>query len=141
MLNKLVFTKQKYIFGKKSYSMGKYIYLFLAVVVFGCEKAVIERPNPFAKSEKVEILLDFTYRESSSASGFVRFNNLSKGIQSFSWDFGYKDEKGNPVTSTEATPYTFFPKNGEYLVILKGTDVNGKEHFTRQYVLVQNKPN
>ncbi len=137
----LTFTIQKIIFDKKSYSMGKYIYLFLAISLLSCEKVIIERPDPFAKPEKVEILLDFTYRESSSASGFVRFNNLSKGIQSYSWNFGYKDESGSLVTSTEASPYTFFPKNGEYLVILKGIDVNGKEQLTHQYVLVKNKPN
>ncbi|MFN7118854.1 MAG: PKD domain-containing protein [Saprospiraceae bacterium] len=121
--------------------MGKYIYLFLAISLLSCEKAIIERPDPFAKPEKVEILLDFSYRESSSASGFVRFNNLSKGFQAYHWSFGYENEAGSLVTSTEANPYTFFPKNGEYLVILKGTDVNGKEHLTRQYVLVTNKSN
>lgn len=119
--------------------MGKYIYLFIAVILLGCEKAVIERSDPFAKPEKIEILLDFTYRESSSASGFVRFNNISKGFQSYYWDFGYKDPDGLKVTSTEASPYTFFPANGEYLVILKGIDVTGKEQLTRQYVLVANK--
>lgn len=124
---------------EKSYSMGKYIYLLLAVIVLGCEKTVIERPNPFVKPEKVEILLDFTYRESSSVSGFVRFNNTSKGFQSYAWDFGYKDAQGMLVLSNEASPYTFFPENGEYLVILKGIDVNGKEQLTRQYVLVTNK--
>lgn len=119
--------------------MGKFFYLLFAVALLGCEKDVIERPNPFAKPEKIEILLDFTYRESSTISGFVRFNNTSKGFQSFNWNFGYQDANGLPVTSTEASPYTFFPAKGEYLVILKGVDVNGKEQLVRQYVLVVNK--
>jgi PKD repeat protein len=129
-----------YIRPEKGYYMGKYVYWLLLVVVCGCEKGIIDTPDPFVKPGKIEILLDFTYRESSSTSGFVRFTNTSRGFQSYRWDFGYKNAEGVPVTSTEPSPYTFFPKNGEYLVILKGVDVNSQEQTVRQYVLVTNKP-
>lgn len=120
--------------------MKNKIYIFFAVLLgWGCEKAVIDRPDPFAKPEKVIISLNFSYRETSSISGFVQFSNLSNGFQSYTWNFGYKDPQGKEALSTAAAPYTFFPANGEYLVILKGIDVNGKEQTTHQYVVVKNK--
>lgn len=120
--------------------MENKFYIFFAVLfIWGCEKAIIERPDPFAQPEPAVIGLNFTYRESPSTSGFVQFNNLSNGFQSFTWSFGYQDKQGKEVISTEVSPYTFFPANGEYLVILKGVDINGNEHITRQYVLIKNK--
>jgi hypothetical protein len=120
--------------------MKNKFYILLAVLLgWGCEKAVIDRPDPFAKPEKLIISLNFSYRETSSISGFVQFNNISNGFQSYTWNFGYKDKDGKEVISNEVGPYTFFPANGEYLVILKGVDVNGKEHITHQYVVVKNK--
>ncbi len=120
----------------------QYIMTLLLFILFdfSCQAPVIERPDdPFRRKEATEIVLDFDYRESNSASGFVQFINLSRGFQSFFWDFGFTDAAGKPVTSTEARPYVFFPANGEYLVILEGIDVNNKRHRTRQYVLVKNR--
>ncbi len=107
---------------------------------FSCQAPVIERPDdPFQKKQIIEIVLDFDYQESNSISGFVQFSNLSSGFQSYSWDFGFKDENGKPVTSNEARPYVFFPANGEYLVILIGIDVNNRQQMTRKYILIKNK--
>ncbi len=119
--------------------MEKIYIIVVILLVWGCEKTAVDRPEPFAKPEKVEILLDFTYRESTTVSGYVAFANLSRGFQSYKWDFGYTDANGQAAISTDATPYTFFPANGEYLVILTGTDVTGKEQLVRQYVVVKNK--
>lgn len=123
--------------------MKKKNYLYLALLLsFGmasCEKDVIERPDPFAKLEQIAVSLNFSYRESFSTSGFVRFNNLSTGFRSFKWDFGYKDATGKPVISADTNPYTFFPANGEYLIVLMGIDVYGKEQTIHKYILILNK--
>ncbi len=104
-----------------------------------CEIPTIERNDVFNKKEEaIEILLDFDFRESNSSSGYVQFSNLSKGFQSYFWDFGFKDKDGKAVVSNEARPYVFFPANGEYLIILRGIDINNKEHTIHRYILIKN---
>ncbi len=106
----------------------------------GCFAPVIERPDdPFEKKEPVPIVLDFDYRESNSASGYVQFINLSQGFQSWSWDFGFTYSSGQRATSQDARPYVFFPANGEYLVVLEGLDVNNTLHRTHKYIIIKNR--
>lgn len=106
----------------------------------GCQAPLIERPDdPFQKKEPAIIVLDFDYRESNSSSGYVQFSNLSNGFHTFKWSFGFADTNGKLVTSDDARPYIFFPANGEYLVILKGIDVNGDEKMVHKYILIKNK--
>lgn len=103
-----------------------------------CEAPAIERFDQFNEEEVIEILLDFDFRESNSGSGYVQFSNLSKGFQSYFWDFGFKDKDGKAASSNDARPYVFFPANGEYLIILRGIDVNNKEHHIHRYILIKN---
>ncbi|MDX1939142.1 MAG: hypothetical protein SFU99_01240 [Saprospiraceae bacterium] len=118
----------------------KMMLVALALFYWGCQAPLIERPDdPFRKEEPVVLVLDFDYRETNSSSGFVQFSNLSNGYHTFQWSFGFLDANGKPVTSDDARPYVFFPANGEYLVILTATDVNGKQNMVRKYILIKNK--
>lgn len=125
--------------------MKNKIYLFLAAWLLlglaGCEKAVIDRPNPFEKKSPPEIVLNFTYREVPNGLGQVAFTNRSKGFQSYFWDFGFKNKDGVQVTSRETSMRLFYPANGEYLVILRGIDLEGAEHEVHQFVKVALKTN
>jgi PKD repeat protein len=120
--------------------MKNKIYLILvtllALGVTSCEAPVIERPDPFRKVPPIEVVMDFTYRESPNPAGQVRFSNKSKGIQSFLWDFGFKNTKGEPVTSQETSPKIYYPANGYYPLTLKGIDLEGKERILYRTVVI-----
>lgn len=81
-----------------------------------------------------EIVLHFTYWEVPKGLEQVAFTNRSKGFQSYSWDFGFTNKDGIQVTSRETSMRLFYPANGEYLVILKGIDLEGAEHEVHQFV-------
>ncbi len=103
-----------------------------------CE-APIDRSDVFPIGDVIEITLDFDFQESTTDPGYIQFNNLSKGFQSFQWNFGYNDDMGNPVTSKEVNPYIFFPENWEYVVTLTGIDFRGEKHRVRYWIPVVNR--
>lgn len=105
------------------------------LLVSGCS-APIDRSEVFPRDEPIEIRLDFRFAENYDDPGYIQFINLSEGMKSYFWEFGYKDDNGTWVTSKLEEPYVFFPENREYVVVLTGIDFRGEKHQVRQWVPV-----
>jgi PKD repeat protein len=61
--------------------------------------------------------------------GTVRYENLSRGADSYAWDFG------DGTTSTDTEPTHTFPGPGTYTVTLTATNLNGSATFTLEQVV------
>lgn len=78
--------------------------LLLPLLIFSCKK------DPSA---------DFSYTGTLEVGQTITFNNLSKNVSTFSWDFG-----DGAVSTAESPSYTY-PKPGNYTVTLT-SEGNGK---------------
>ena len=73
-------------------------------------------------------VLDFSYVNSTSFPGWIRFSNHSTSMVSYKWYFGFNDESGKEATSFSSAPKVKYPSNGTFRVIVEGIDIYDKMH-------------
>lgn len=88
-------------------------------------------PYAFPQPEKTPVF-EFTYVNSGSFPGWIKFQNKCTAIVAYQWYLGVTDEKGNELTSFSSAPRIQYPRNGTYRVIVQGKSSDGKE-FERQF--------
>ncbi|NJN42733.1 MAG: hypothetical protein HC811_11380 [Flammeovirgaceae bacterium] len=111
--------------------------ILIALLTFSCE-LIPGRVNPKSPPLPEPIKLEFTYQNSITLSGWVRFMNHSTGIEKFEWNFGFQDQDGKDVISNAGAPKIRFPYNGTYYVTLSGEAKNGNSLSIRELVIVNN---
>ncbi|WP_155184745.1 PKD domain-containing protein [Fulvivirga lutimaris] len=95
----------------------------------------VTRPIPDIESGPIS--LDFDYTNSITKSGWVRFMDLSEGIEDYEWDFGFQ-ENGASVKSYTGAPKIRFPSNGHYNVKLVGISYKDDTLTVTKSVVVSN---
>ncbi|MEQ8364966.1 MAG: hypothetical protein RIF39_12380 [Cyclobacteriaceae bacterium] len=90
-------------------------------------------PNAFPQPEKTPVF-EFTYVNSGSFPGWIKFQNKCVAINSYKWYLGVNDESGNELTSFSSAPRIQYPQNGTYRVIVQGKSLDGKD-FERQFLV------
>ena len=110
----------------------------LVILVSACSlfpNEPLKRPMPNKASGP--IVLDFTYQNSITVSGWVRFDDLSSGIEKYEWNFGFTNN-GEVAKSYLSAPKIRFPENGNYWVELIGVSYKGDTLKTRETITVSN---
>lgn len=106
--------------------IGKYLWLLLLMITFGCTQEVFELGTPPSASDA-----SFTFAPSAQGANYLTFtNNNAKAFMKV-WDFG------NGSSAKENTPTAYFPFSGEYTVTLT-VYTNGGSVTSTQVVKVAN---
>lgn len=83
-------------------------------------------------------VLEFSYTNSVSFPGWIRYTNHSTSIAGYKWYLGFNDETGMEVMSFSSAPKVKYPSNGTYNVIVEGIDIYDKKHSMTLSVEVTN---
>jgi PKD repeat protein len=117
----------------------KRILLVLPILLFSCELFPVEptlsAPAPAYSGTP---MLAFDYDNSPGFAGYLRFYNKSLGVNTYSWDFGFKDGSGIQATSTTSSPKVKYPGNGNYKVTLSAVGNDERRYSISQTVIVSN---
>ncbi len=93
--------------------------LIWLIVLSSCGLFPEPQAKPVPDQSTGPISVDFEYRNSMMVGGWVRFIDLSTGIEQYEWSFGFMNNN-EPAKSYTSDPRIRFPSNGSYIVELKG---------------------
>ncbi|MGE0773191.1 MAG: PKD domain-containing protein [Cyclobacteriaceae bacterium] len=100
----------------------------LLLLMAGCELfPVAVDPNGIPQPERPPVL-EFSYVNSYTIQGYIRFRNHCVGIKKYMWYLGIYDEFGQEITTNGSAPKVKYPRNGTYRVIVEGFDAKGRRY-------------
>ena len=116
----------------------RYSWTLILILSFGCDLfSELDKspPHPFPDQTPV---FEFSYSNSLTLAGWIRYRNHCTSIVSYKWRLGFFDENGEEAISYSYAPKVQYPQNGTYRVIVQGIDVNDKMHEKILSVQVSN---
>ncbi len=116
----------------------RYSWTFILILSLGCDlfdELDKSPPHPFPDQVPV---FEFSYTNSITQAGWIRYRNHCTSIVSFKWYLGFNDQNGKEAISYSYAPKVQYPQNGTYRVIVQGIDINDKMHEKILSVQVSN---
>lgn len=106
------------------------------LLLSGCElfpvavdPSQVPRPRP-------PVRFEFSYINSHTFPGYIRFRNHCSGIVQYHWRLGFFLEDGTEATSSSSAPVVQFPHNGTFRVNVQGVDAQAMRYEVLLSVVV-----
>jgi hypothetical protein len=112
--------------------------VILAVVLVGCEILPIAvDPESIPRPTKPPVF-DFSYINSNTLQGWIRYRNHCSGIVAYTWHLGIFGEDGKELISNSVAPKIRYPQNGTYHVRVNGIAYDSSKYELALTVEVTN---